>query len=153
MTRKTLVDKDILIARTEEYVNQWAGNYKLLYKERAKWGEIDKQRWKNAKANVYHQLRQENKRRCKQFWLEQMDNGSFKEFFKKCGLMVWNGQVCFADCGSVILTHYINNQVLPRLEKEMNIKGVKVRHKRITGMTNDIFDWEQAEIANEGGSN
>ena len=153
MTKQSLIDKDTLIRKTEEYVNQWSYNHKLYYKDRKDWTEEEKQRWKNAKANVYYQLRQENKKRSKQFWLEQMDNGSFKEFFKRCGLMVYNSQVCFADCGSLILTHYINTQVLPRLEKEMNIKGVKLKHKRITGMTNDIFDWEHAEIANEGGSN
>ena len=150
MTRKSMIDQDELIRRTEEYVNQWRqGPLKLSYANRWNWNEEEKKAWKSAKANVYCRMRAENKERCKTFWLEQMDNGCFKEFFKKYGLVIINGRVRFADYGSFILTSYLNNRVLPQLEKEMNIKGVKLKGKRASGMSSNLLNWEHAEVINE----
>lgn len=141
-----LINKDELIRRTEEYLNQWKGNTPLKYSEFNTWGDIDKQRWKNAKATVYARMRSENREKMKDFWLKQMDNGSFQAFFHNCGLRICCGKVIFEDNAAPILTSYIKNVVLPKLEKEMNVKGVKLRSKRISGMTQDIFNWEHAEI-------
>lgn len=150
MTRKTLIDKSELDRRTEEYVNQWRpGPLKLEYKNRANWNEEEKKAWKNARANVYCRMRAENKERTRNFWLQMLGNNALKEFFKKYGLHVWYDRVQFVDCGSIILTHYLNDVVLPAFEKEVNIKGVKLKHKRTSGLTQDLFDWENAEVLNE----
>jgi len=153
MTKKSLIDKDTLIRETEEYVNQWAGSYKLLYKERDKWGDLDKRRWKNAKAVVYARLRAQNKEKNKNFWIQTFNNGCIDEFLKKYGLRRYGNRIAFYDCGSFLFKQYLENVVLPAFESELNIKGVKLRTKRISGMSQDLFDWEKAEILDEGGSN
>ena len=148
-----LVDNTELIKRTEEYVNRWSGPFKLKYSERSKWTADEKQRWKNAKATVYASMRAENREKTKNFWLTQMNNGILNEFFKQCGLRICCGKVIFEDCGAPILTDYLERIVIPKLATEMNIKGVKLKTKRISGMSQDLFDWERAEINNVENNN
>ena len=150
MTRKSMINQEELIRRTEEYVNQWRqGPLKLSYANRWNWNEEEKKAWKNAKANVYCRMRAENRSKTKAFWLEQMDNGTFNAFFKKYGLVVYCGNVRFANNAAPILTKYVKDIVLPALEKEMNIKGVALKKDYITGLTYDILNWEKAEIKEE----
>ena len=150
MTRKSMVDSNELIRRTEEEVNCWSHTKKLYYKERNTWTDEEKVRWRNARSNVYARMRAENRDKTRNFWLQQMDNGTFKEFFKKYGLTIYGNRVRFANCGSSVLTAYLKNIVLPALEKEMNIKGVILKNSNYnTGMTNDLFNWEKAEIKEE----
>ena len=148
MTRKTLIDKSELDRRTEEYVNQWRHVKPLYIKEKATWTEDEKHEWKNARSAVYCRMREENKERMKNFWLQMLGDNALKEFFKRYGLSVWCGRVHFFDGGSIILTKYLNDVVLPAFEKEVNIKGVKLKHKRTSGLTQDIFNWEKAEVLN-----
>ena len=146
MNNKTLVDCDELIRRTEEYINQIFGVWKIKYSERATWTDMERKKWKDTKAVVYARMRAENREKNRHMWIDQLGQGCFKEFFKKYGLTVYQGQVRFLDCGAPILTSYLNNVVLPALENEMNIKGVKVNKKRLSGLSNDLFNWERAEI-------
>ena len=152
MTRKTLIDKNRLIRETEEYVNQWAGNYKLLYKERAKWGEIDKQRWNNARSCVYARLRAQNKEKNKNFWINTFNNGCIDEFLKKYGLRKYGNRIVFYDCGSFLFKRYLEDVVLPAFESELGITGIKLKTKRVSGLSQDLFDWERAEIKEGGNS-
>ena len=140
-----LVDTEELIRRTEEYLNSNTID-KYYYHERKTWDEHKKLNWRNAKSNIYARMRAENQRRNRHIWIDQLGQGCFKEFFKKYGLTVYQGQVRFLDCGAPILTSYVNNVVLPAIEKEMNIKGVKLNRKRLSGLSNDLFNWERAEI-------
>ncbi len=140
-----LVDTEELIRRTEEYLNRNTID-KYDYKEYKSWNDYMKANWKSTKANIYARMRAENKEKNRHMWIDQLGQGCFKEFFKKYGLTVYQGQVRFFDCGAPILTSYINNVVLPALENEMNIKGVKVNRKRLSGLSNDLFNWERAEI-------
>jgi len=150
MTKKTLVDSQQLIRATEEYVNQWSGSYKLLYRERDKWGDTDKRRWKSAKAVVYSRLRAQNKEKNKNFWIHTFNNGCIDDFLKKYGLRRYGNRIVFYDCGSFLFKQYLESVVLPAFESELNITGVKLRTKRVSGMSQDLFDWEKAEIK-EGG--
>ena len=148
MTHKPMIDSNELIKRTEEYMNQYRSN-KISYKDHKAWDDMTKAEWKSARSAVYCRMRAENRQRTQHFWLEQIDNGCFKEFFKKFGLRVWNSNVRFYDCGAPVLTQYLNNVVLPALEKEMNIKGVKLKGTRVSGMSSNLLNWEHAEIINE----
>lgn len=148
-----LVDNTELIKRTEEEVNRWSHTKKLYYKERNTWTDEEKVRWRNARSNVYARMRAENKEKTKNFWLTQMNNGILNEFFKQCGLRICCGRVIFEDCGASILTDYLEQVVIPKLAEEMNIKGVKLKTKRISGMSQDLFDWERAEINNVENNN
>ena len=144
--RQTILNQDELNRRTEKEVNCYYHNKKLYYKDRKTWTDEDKRRWRSARSNVYARMRAENRDKTREFWLKQMNNGLFEKFFAKYGLMVYGGRVKFAKCGSPVLTHYLNKVVLPALEKEMGVKNVKLRSNYNTGMTNDLFNWEHAEV-------
>ena len=150
MKRKSIIDRNELDRRTEEYVNQHKPNVlKFFLRDRKNWTADQQDEWRNARSNMYYRMRKENKERTKDFWLEQMDNGIFEVFFKKYGLTTWAGNVSFIDNGSLILTKYLKDIVLPALKKEMNIKGVTLNHKRVSGLTVDLFNWENAEVLDE----
>lgn len=153
MTRKSLVDSNELIKRTEKEVNCWSHNKKIYYKERDTWTDEEKLRWRNAKSTVYARMRAENRDKTRNFWLKQMNNGLFEKFFEKYGLMICGDRVRFAKCGSPVLTSYLNEIVLPALEKEMGVSKVRLKSNYNTGMTNDLFNWEHAEVKEVNGSN
>lgn len=144
--RQTILNQDELNRRTEKEVNCYAYHKKLYYKDRKTWTDEDKKRWRNARSNVYARMRAENRDKTRNFWLKQMNNGVFEKFFEKYGLMIYNGHVRFAKCGSPVLTTYLNEIVLPALEKEMSVKRVTLRSNYNTGMSNDLFNWEHAEV-------
>jgi len=153
MTKKTLLDTNELNRRTEDYVNRYLpGPLKMYYSDRAHWNAEQKDNWQRAKANVYAQMRAENKQKNKNFWLNTFNNGCIDEFLKKYGLRKYGNRVVFWDCGSFLFKQYLEAVVLPAFESELNIKGIKLKSKRITGLTQDLFDWEKAEIK-EGGNN
>lgn len=153
MTRKSLVDSNELIKRTEKEVNCWSHTKKIYYKERDTWTDEEKLRWRNAKSTVYARMRAENRDKTRNFWLKQMNNGLFEKFFEKYGLMICGDRVRFAKCGSPVLTSYLNEIVLPALEKEMGVSKVRLKSNYNTGMTNDLFNWEHAEVKEVNGSN
>lgn len=145
MTRKSLINKEELIKRTEEFLK--VGTIDTYnYSERNTWSDYMKAHWKSTYSMMYARMRAENKEKNRHMWIEQLGQGCFQEFFKKYGLRVYGNKVIFVDCGAPILTSYINNVVLPAIESEMNITGVKLNKKRISGMSQDIFDWEKAEV-------
>lgn len=153
MTRKSMIDSNELIKRTEKEVNCWSHNKKIYYKERATWTDEEKVRWRNARSTVYARMRAENRDKTRNFWLKQMNNGLFEKFFEKYGLMIYGDRVRFAKCGSPILTSYLNEVVIPALEKEMGVSKVRLKSNYNTGMTNDLFNWELAEVKEVNGSN
>lgn len=144
--RQTILNQDELNRRTEKEVNCYAYYKKLYYKDRKAWTDEDKKRWRNARSNVYARMRAENRDKTRNFWLKQMNNGVFEKFFEKYGLTIYNGHVKFAKYGSPVLTYYLNEIVLPALEKEMGVKGVRLKSNYLTSMSSDLFNWEHAEV-------
>lgn len=137
-----LVDKEKLIAIVERASG-------LRYKDYKKFTPNEKEVWRYNYNYNYSLLRKERKHQMSKMFLQDFNTGYMQEFFKKYGLSVWNNQVRFIACGEAVLKSYLQTVVIPAMEKELNIKGVRVRAKGVTGMSSDVFDWDRAEIVED----
>lgn len=134
-----LVDKEKLIATVERASG-------LRYKDYKNFTEEQKNVWRYNYNYHYSLLRKERKHQMSKMFLQDFNTGYMQEFFNKYGLNVWNNQVRFTNCGSPILKSYLQTVVIPAMEKELNIKGVKIKNKHVSGMSSNLFDWDRAEI-------
>ena len=150
MARKSLIDKDELIHRTEQEMNASYGVHrKKVYKwtEHNQWTSEELETWKREKANMYCRMRNENKAKMARLFTKTFNNGYIEECLKKYGICLNSmSRAFFMDNAAPILKSYVESIVLPALEKECGIEGVKIRGKRITGNTYNILDWERAKI-------
>ncbi len=141
--RKPLVTKEEIIKAMEEEYKKYPG---FTWANRANWPERYHQLWKETRPTIYARLRRVNRERTSQFWTCTFNNGCLDAVLKKYGLTRWGNTIQFYQGGSVILTDYLNKIVIPALEKELNITGIKPARKRCSGYTKDLLNWENAEI-------
>ena len=145
MTRETLLDKKEYDRRVREDINsktRWAMSSGFNYDDKKTWTENDKREIRNSKSNIYTQMRNELKNKCNKFWI---NNGNIKGFLNKFGLTVYNGNVRCYDSGALIIKFYLENVVLPAIEKEIGITNIKLK-RRCSALSNDLLDFTQAKI-------
>jgi hypothetical protein len=123
---------------TDQEADEYAAN-------RKNWTAEDKTEYKNEYSCAYHREKQRAKRKASIFWTETMDNGCIKQMFEEMGLEIRNGKTRCINSGEQIVEWYIREKVLPRLEEQFNITGVKLR-SHPTANSTDLLDWTKADI-------
>lgn len=123
---------------TSQQATEYAAN-------RKNWTEEDKAEYRSEYSCAYHRERQRAKHKANIFWTETMDNGCIKQMFEEMGLEIYNGRTRCINSGEKIVEWYIKEKVLPRLEEQFNIVGVKLR-THPTANSTDLLDWTNADI-------
>lgn len=104
------------------------------------------------KLNSY-QKRVQKENKMRKFFTYTCNTGGLNELLKKYGLrMTPNGAVRDDTASSALFKSFLENTVIPAIEKELGIKGIKV-HKKPTHLTLNLFQWYKAEIKQEENNN
>lgn len=99
-----------------------------------------------------YQKRVQKEDRMRKFFTQTCNSGGLNALLKEYGLRITaDGSVRDDTASTVLFKNYLNDIVLPAIEKELGIKGIKV-HKKPTYNTLNLLQWYKAEIVtpNEG---
>ena len=95
-----------------------------------------------------YQKRIQKEKDMRKFFTQTCNNGALNIFLKKYGLrLTKDGRVMDNGLGTALYKNYLDNIVIPALEKELNIKDVK-SHKKPTTLSHNLLQWYKAEIIN-----
>jgi len=152
--RETFLDARELEARTlkrfqECNPGQSKGKYWKDYtmtelKALAKTDEYIFKELRNARSVEYNRMRVELRKKKANFW-DNMSAGNLKKCLNADGMNIHNGRVYFTRNGEDVLKFWIENRVLPRLEKELGLTGIKVA-KYVGGQCGNLFNFDNAKI-------
>lgn len=97
------------------------------------------------KLTPYQKRRQEEEK-MKRFFTYTCNSGGLQQVLAKHGLrLCGDGLVRDHGCAKILFKHYLENVVLPDIEKELGITGIKI-HKNPSALTQNLFEWYKAEI-------
>lgn len=93
-----------------------------------------------------YQKRRQKEQKMRHFFTQTCNTGGLNELLAKHGLRLYNdGTVRDRGCSMLLLKHYLEQVVLPAIEKELGITGIKLR-KNPSMLTQNLFEWYKAEI-------
>ena len=93
-----------------------------------------------------YQKRCQKEEKMKHFFTYTCNNGGLQQVLAKHGLrLCGDGLVRDNGCSKILFKHYLENVVLPAIEKELGITGIKIR-KNPSILTQNLFEWYKAEI-------
>lgn len=96
-----------------------------------------------------YQKRRQKEEKMKRFFTYTCNSGGLQRVLAKHGLrLCGDGLVRDHGCTKILFKHYLENVVLPDIEKELGITGIKV-HKNPSALTQNLFEWYKAEIKQE----
>lgn len=99
-----------------------------------------------AEVLTPYQKRVQKEDKMRHFFTYTCNSGGLNELLKRYGLrMTPNGAVRDDTASSALFKEFLEKMVVPAIEKELGIKGVKV-HKKPTHLTLNLFQWYKAEI-------
>lgn len=101
-----------------------------------------------AEQLSYYKKRVQKENKMRKFFTQTCNTGGLNELLRKHGLVMHaDGTVKDNGACSQLLKSYLNDIVLPAIEKELGIKGIKV-HDNPSPLTLNLFRWSKAEIVN-----
>lgn len=119
---------------------------------RENWPVDVKKEFLRCKAALYSEYRnlyqKVKKARAADLWTKTFNTGVLNKFLIKYGFKIVDNQVCAIDCGRPLIEWVLDTYVIPNLEKELGIKGVK-RIKRATANSRNVLDWSKAEVVSK----
>ena len=97
------------------------------------------------KLNPY-QKRVQQEERMRHLFTQTFNTGGLNEILQRYGLKMF-GDGTVRDRGAVnkIFKDYLEQIVLPAIEKELGIKGIKI-HPKPSTLTQNLFRWYKADI-------
>jgi predicted nucleic acid-binding Zn ribbon protein len=110
-----------------------------------KLSDEEKRELRNCRANCYNELRDEKRNKSANFWCEKMTAGNLKNLLNRAGFTVRDGNVYCSDSGRAILKWYVDYAVLPLIEKEIGLTGIKLR-KNVGPSGDKMFDFCDCHI-------
>ena len=84
------------------------------------------------------------------FFTHTCNSGGLQQILAKHGLKLYgvDGLVKDNGCVTTLFKRYLEDVVLPDIEKELGITGIRV-HKNPSMLTQNLFEWYKAEIKQE----
>lgn len=130
MTKETLIPKEILLESMMrvieyQYCYKKSKAYELVHKDKSLLTEEEKAILKSVRANCYSRLRRELVHKSISFW-KKFSAGNLEPFLNKFGLAFNCDNINCEVAADNLVRHYIENTVIPALEKELNIYGVRM---------------------------
>ena len=96
-----------------------------------------------------YQKRVQKEDKMRKFFTQTCNTGGLNALLKQYGLrMCSDGSVRDDTASTMLFKNYLNDIVLPAIEKELGITGIKV-HKKPTHLTLNLLQWYKAEIVNQ----
>ncbi len=93
-----------------------------------------------------YQKRRKQEEKMRRFFTQTCNTGGLNQVLAKHGLRLYSdGTVKDRGCVTILFKHYLEQVVLPAIEKELGITGIKV-HKNPSTLTQNLFEWYKAEI-------
>ena len=154
MAKEQLIPKDELDYQTKEYIKDSCDKttYDILFSTARKdWTKDQKELYKNARATIYARLRAELKRKSAKMWVETLTAGNLEPWLKNHGINVYKSyysdDVYFGckQLANQLVKHYIEKVIIPGLEKDLNITGVKMT-RNTTSDCQNCLDFSRAQI-------
>lgn len=153
MTRKTLINTSELKQETRKYIEATYGSdysNRLFAKPTKEWTDDEKINYRNARSTTYCRLRASLKRKAARMWAETLTAGNLKPWLNKHGIAVsryYNGDIQFSckKLADHLVRYYIENTLIPSIEQELNITGVKMT-KNTSACCQNCLDFSRAEV-------
>ena len=100
-----------------------------------------------AETLTPYQKRTQKEKKMRHFFTHTCNSGGLNQILAKHGLRLcgMDGLVRDNGCSKILLKHYLEQVVLPEIEKELGITGIKI-HKNPSMLTQNLFEWYKAEI-------
>ena len=147
MTKETLIPKAELEQQTKHYIEiTYGSNYcnDLFKKPRKEWDEEEKIRYRNAKSCTYHRLRTKLKKETARVWTNKLTAGNLRPWLSKHGINTYDGtNYNCCKLADSLVKYYIQNTVIPAMERELNITGVRMT-KNTSAMCMNCLDFSRA---------
>ena len=100
-----------------------------------------------------YQKRRQKENKMRHFFTNTCNSGGLQQVLARHGLRMYSdGAIKDYGCVKAIFKHYLEHVVLPDIEKELGITGIKV-HKSPSALTQNLFEWYKAEIKQEENNN
>lgn len=100
-----------------------------------------------------YQKRRKQEEKMRHFFTQICNTGGLNQVLARHGLHMYSdGTIKDRGCVKKIFKHYLEHVVLPDIEKELGITGIKV-HKSPSTLTQNLFEWYNAEIKQEKNNN
>ena len=101
-----------------------------------------------AEQLSYYQKRVQKENKMRKFFTQTCNTGGLNELLNRYGLVLHsNGVVRDKTASTKLFQQYLEEVVVPAIEKELGIKGIKV-HPNPSPLTQNLFKWYKAEIVN-----
>ena len=100
-----------------------------------------------AETLTPYQKRTQKEKKMRHFFTHTCNSGGLNQLLAKHGLRLcgMDGLVRDNGCVTILFKHYLEQVVLPEIEKELGITGIKI-HKNPSTLTQNLFEWYKAEI-------
>jgi len=149
MTRETLIPKSELEYQTKHYIDiTYGSDYcnNLFNKPRKEWDEEEKIRYRNARSCTYCRLRSQLKTKAAKMWTNTLTAGNLKPWLSRHGINTYDGSnYSCRKLADSLIKYYIQNTVIPAMEKELNITGVKMT-KNTSANCMNCLDFSRAKV-------
>lgn len=91
----------------------------------------------------------EKEAKNKKLFTNTFNTGGLNQVLAKHGLRLTpNGNVVDNGCSVILFKKYLEDIVIPDIEKELGISSIKV-HRKPTHVTKNLFQWYKATIKGE----
>ena len=135
----------------EEFDNLLADKcrlFKLDVSQRKSWSERDKSVYKNLYSDAYCTIKAKIQRKTSDFWLNKLGSG-LKTKLEEYGLDVHGRDVSLnRDIIMQLIKNYYEDVLFPKLEKEMNLTGFKVKNN-ISPYSYNHLDFSKVRLLHE----
>lgn len=143
---------DTMLVREEalKYLDEFSRRrgYGILNKEdMSSWCPEIKKEWKNCYSLVYSKHKAIASKKAANLWTKVLNNGNLEKIFASYGFVLADGNVYVHDNSSTIIKAVLK-VAINEIEKEIGIKGIKIR-PRITAGSHNLLDWSDAHIEEE----
>ena len=99
-----------------------------------------------AETLTPYQKRRQKEQKMRHFFTQTCNTGGLNQVLAKHGLRLYSdGTVKDRGCVTILFKRYLEHVVLPAIEKELGITGIKLR-KNPSMLTQNLFEWYKAEI-------
>lgn len=140
----TILNKDELHKQVVAYLESFDKNF--FAEPKSKWSDAKKKDYKNAHSLIYCRMRAELKARMADAWFNTLTAGNLRAFCNKHGMLVnRRGDVNCTRLADDLLKYYLKTTFIPKVEKELGIKGIKVS-KNASARAYNCLDFSVAEV-------
>lgn len=103
--------------------------------------------YKNVYSNCNHAVIQNKRDKAANFFLEFINDPTLKEMLKEYGLTV-HGNSVFVNDTKKVARAFLNNLIIPKIEKHLHIKGLKpISTAKINSYS--LLDFSKVEIVED----